>query len=128
MSGSDLVLVRESAEDLFPADPVLGEVDLRWPGAGLSGCELAEGAVRPGGVVMLKVFGQYLAQMVLIDDQQPVEKFPAQGTDDPFADRVRSGRLRWAGENPDAFRLEHGVEGAGELAGAIRRPGRRRLV
>jgi hypothetical protein len=119
MSGSDLVLVRESAEDLFPADPVLGEVGLRWPGVGLSGCELAEGAVRPGGVVMLKVFGQYLAQMVFIDDQQPVEKFPAQGTDDPFADRVRPGRLRRAGENPDAFRLEHGVEGAGELAGAI---------
>ena len=31
LSGGDLVLVRESAEDLFPADPVLGEVDLRWP-------------------------------------------------------------------------------------------------
>ncbi len=119
MSGSDLVFVRESAEDLFPADPVLGEVDLRWPGVGLSGCELTEGAVRPGGVVMLKVFGQYPAQMVLIDDQQPVEKLPAQGTDDPFADRVRSGRLRRAGENPDAFRLEHRVEGAGKLAGAI---------
>ena len=26
-SGSDVVLVGESAEDLFPADPVLGEVD-----------------------------------------------------------------------------------------------------
>ena len=26
MSGGDLVLVRESAEDLFPADPVLGEL------------------------------------------------------------------------------------------------------
>ena len=36
-----------------------------------------------------------------------------------LADGVRSGRLRWAGENPDAFRGEHGVEGAGELAGAI---------
>ena len=119
MSGSDLVLVRESAEDLFPADPVLGEVDLRWPGAGLSGCELAEGAVRPGGVVMLKVFGQYLAQMVLIDDQQPVEKFPAQGTDHPLADRVRPRRLRWAGHNPDALRREHGIEGGGELARAI---------
>src|ERR1035441_7055350 len=119
MSGGDLVLVCESAEDLFPADPVLGEVDLWWPGVSLSGCELAEGTVRPGGVVVLKVFGQYLAQMVLIDDQQPVEKLPAQGTDDPFADRVRSGRLRRVGENPDAFRLEHGVEGAGELAGAV---------
>ena len=35
LSGGDLVLVRESADDLFSADPVLGEVDLRWPGAGL---------------------------------------------------------------------------------------------
>src|SRR6266566_2342949 len=43
----------------------------------------------------------------------------AEGTDGPFADRVRSRCLRWAGENPDAFRREHGVEGAGELAGAI---------
>ena len=30
------VLVRESAEDLFPADPVLGEVDHRRPGVSLS--------------------------------------------------------------------------------------------
>ena len=79
MSGSDLVLVRESAEDLFPADPVLGEVDwLPRPGVSLSRCELAEGTVRPGYVVMLKVFGQHPSQMALINDQQPVEKFPAQ--------------------------------------------------
>ena len=48
-----MVLVRESAKDLFPADPVLGEVDLRWPGVSLSRGELAEGTVRPGGVVVL---------------------------------------------------------------------------
>ena len=54
MSCGDLVLVCvcKSAEDLFPADPVLGEVDLRWPGAGLSRRELAEGTVRPGSVLM----------------------------------------------------------------------------
>ena len=93
MSGSDLVLVRESAEDLFPADPVLGEVDwLRRPGVSLSRRELAEGTVRPGCVVMLKVFGQHPSQMALIDDQQPVENFPAQATDDPFADRVAPHR------------------------------------
>ena len=68
MSGGDQVLVRESAEDLFPAQPVLSQVDLWWPGVSLSGCELAEGTVRPGGVVVLKVFGQYLAQVMLIDD------------------------------------------------------------
>ena len=88
--GSDVVLVGESAEDLFPADPVLGEVDrFWWPGAGLSWGELAEGAVRPGSVVVPQVLGQHLAQVLLVDDQQPVEELPAQGADDPFADRVR---------------------------------------
>jgi hypothetical protein len=105
---------------LFSADPVLGEIDFRgWPGMSLSRGELAEGAVRPGGVVVAQVLDQHPAQMVLTDDQRPVEELPAQGTDHPFADRVRSGRLRWAGENPGAVCLEHGVEGAGELAGAI---------
>jgi hypothetical protein len=42
--GSNVVLVGESAEDLFPADPVLGKVDrLGWTGIGLSRGELAEG-------------------------------------------------------------------------------------
>jgi len=54
---------------LFSSDAVLGEVDLRWPGVCLVRCELAEGTVRPGGVVMLQVFGQDLPQMVVIDDQ-----------------------------------------------------------
>jgi len=81
--------VRESAEDWFPADPVLGEVDHLRPGAGLSGCELAGGAVRPGDVVVPQVFGQYSAQVMLIDDLQPVGELPAQGADDPFVDGVR---------------------------------------
>jgi hypothetical protein len=54
--------------------------------------------------------------VVLIDDQPPVEDFPAQGADHSFADRVRPGRLRRAGQDPDARRGEHGIEGAGELA------------
>jgi len=79
MSGGDLVFVYESAEDLFPADPVLGEVDLRWPGVSLSRCGLAEGTVRPGGVVMPQVLGQHLPQMLFIDDQRPVEGTPGGG-------------------------------------------------
>jgi hypothetical protein len=50
LSRRDLVLVCESAEDLSSADPVLGEVDLRRPGAGLGRGELAKGAVRPVGL------------------------------------------------------------------------------
>jgi len=41
---------------------------------------------------MRQVFGQHPAQMVLIDDQQPVQELPAQGADHPFADRVAPHR------------------------------------
>jgi hypothetical protein len=58
----------------------------------LSRRELAKGAVWPGCVVVLKVLGQYLAQMVLTDDQQPVEELAAQCTDDPFADGIGQRR------------------------------------
>jgi hypothetical protein len=39
----------------------------------LHGCELAKGAVRPGGVVVAQVFGQDLAQVALTSDQELVE-------------------------------------------------------
>jgi hypothetical protein len=68
LSCGGLVLVGESAEDLFSADLVLGEVDLRWLGGSLGWRELAEGTVRPGGVVVPQVLGQHLAQVVLIND------------------------------------------------------------
>jgi hypothetical protein len=69
-----------SPKDRFPADPVPCEVDPRWPGVSLSRCELAHGTVGPGGVVMPQILGQHLTQVVLVDDQQPVEQLPAQGT------------------------------------------------
>jgi hypothetical protein len=81
--------VRESAEDLFSADLVLGEVDLRWPGVRLGRWQLAQGTVWPGGVVVQQVFGQYLAQVALADDQQPAGDFAPPGRDDRFADGVR---------------------------------------
>lgn len=72
--------------------------------------QLAEGEMRPGRVVVHQVLGQHPAQVLLVDDQQPVEEFPAQGADDPFADRVRSGSLRRAGQDPGALRGEHGIK------------------
>jgi hypothetical protein len=60
LSCGDLVFARESAEDLFSSDPVLGQVDRRWPGVSLTRCELTKGA-GPGGVVVQEVFGQHLA-------------------------------------------------------------------
>jgi hypothetical protein len=85
--------VGEPAKNLLPADAVLGEVyQLRWLAVGVSRGELAEGTVRPGRVVVPQVLGQHPAQVVLVDDQQLVEKFPAQGADDPLADRVAPHR------------------------------------
>ena len=92
LSGGDLVLVGESAGDLFPADPVPGEVDLQRLGGSLSRGELAGSAVRPGGVVAHHVPGQHPSQVVLIDDQQPAGQLPAQGAGHPFADRVAPHR------------------------------------
>jgi hypothetical protein len=60
--GGDLVLLVEAAEHLLSADPVLGKVDLRWPGVSVSRWQLAQGAVRPGYVVVDQVFGQYPCQ------------------------------------------------------------------
>jgi hypothetical protein len=90
---------------------VVGEIDrLCRLAVGLGWRELAEGAVRPSGVVALKVLGHQMAQVLLIDDQQPVEDLPAQGADHPFADRVRPWILRRAGQDPDALRGEQGIE------------------
>jgi hypothetical protein len=115
LSCSNLVLVRQAAEDLFSADLVLGEVDLRWAAACLSRCQLVKRTMRSGGVVVTHVLGQYLAQVVLADDEQLTGDLAAQGADHPFADGICSGRLPRAGGNPDARCCEHGIEGIGEL-------------
>jgi hypothetical protein len=61
-SGGDVVLVSESAEDLLPVNPELDEVHLFGRvDVGLSWGELAEGTVRPGGVVVDRVFGSPVA-------------------------------------------------------------------
>jgi hypothetical protein len=56
--------VGESAEDLLPADPVLGDANrFRLPGVGLGRGELAKGTVRTGSVVVLQVLGQHPSQV-----------------------------------------------------------------
>ena len=86
----------------------------------MAGCQLdlvraGRGHGAAAGVVVPQVLGQHLAQVVLVDNQQPAGELSAQGADESFAYGVISGCLRRVGENPDPFRGEHGVEGAGEL-------------
>ena len=87
-----MVLVNQAVKDLFSVDSMLSEVDLRWPSMSLSRRQLVQGAKWPGCVVVGQVFGQYLAQLMLVDNQHAVEQLAAQGSDHPFADGV--GRRR----------------------------------
>jgi hypothetical protein len=51
--------------------------------------QLAQGAVRPGGVVVRQALGQFLARVALADDQQRAGDFAPPGRGDRFADGVR---------------------------------------
>src|ERR1039457_1941234 len=117
------VLAGKAAEDLFSADLVPGQVDLRRRGVRLRGWELVKGAVRPGGVVVLQVLGQDLAQVALVEDEQPAGDLAAQGAGHALADRIRLWRLRRAEKDPDTCGGENGVEKLRELGGAGAGPG-----
>jgi hypothetical protein len=56
----------------------------------------------------------------LVDDQQTVEKFAADGADEAFGDRVGPRCPHRRLDDPDVNRGEHRVEGGGELRVAIR--------
>jgi len=59
------------------------------------------------------------AQVGLVEDQDPVQDLPPQGSDEPFADRVRPRRLGRALDDVRAVGGEDGVEAGVELAVAI---------
>jgi uncharacterized membrane protein YbhN (UPF0104 family) len=69
------VLVDHTGKPLTPAD---NEVAGRRRRRGSSGGRgLAEGAVRPAGVVVLYVDREYVLELAAVDDQDPVEQFSA---------------------------------------------------
>ena len=57
--------------------------------------------------------------MSLVDDQEAVEEFAAEGADEAFGDRVRPRCPHWRLDDPDVDRGEDGVEGGGELGVAV---------
>lgn len=78
VSVGDLIFVDEAAEDGSAVDSALGEVDWVWrSGFGLSGGELSDAAVGPGGVVVRQVLGECSAQVLFVDDEGSVEEFAA---------------------------------------------------
>ena len=57
-------------------------------GKGPSGSGLAECAAWPVIVVMVRVLLQHGRGVSLVDDQQGVEEFPAEGAEEAIGDRV----------------------------------------
>ena len=78
-----------------------------------------ESAVRAFAVVVLDVDAQDVFEVAAADDQEPVETFGSDGSDEPLGVRVRLRRSHRRVDHADSFAAEHLVEGSGELAVAI---------
>jgi hypothetical protein len=70
-------------------------------------------------VVALRVLVQHASQVLLVEDEGPVEEFRAKRSDEPFADRVCAGCLRRSLDNSDAAGVENRVEAVHELRIAV---------
>jgi hypothetical protein len=68
---------------------------------------------------MLDEDAQHAFEVAAVEDQQPVETFGADGSDEPLGDRVCLRRPCGRLDDPDAAGPEHLVEGAAVLAVAV---------
>jgi hypothetical protein len=71
------------------------------------------------GVEVLEILAQHDVEVALSGDQEVVEAFPAQGSDEAFCDRVRPWRLDRGADDLDVGAGEDGVEGGCELAVSV---------
>jgi hypothetical protein len=86
MSCDQAIFVDHAASASLSSHAVLPKID-RF-GQRFQRRGAVQGAVRPVLIMVGLVLGQHPAQVVLIDDQRPIEQLTSQGADDPFADRV----------------------------------------
>jgi hypothetical protein len=107
------ILVEEAAKTVASpdADVAVGRRDVS-PAVGWL---LAEGPVRPVGVVVIDVFAERVVQMSPASDEDAVGALAPRACDPALADRVRAWRLDGRGDDPHAGRGEDGVERAGVL-------------
>jgi len=82
------ILVEETAQPVASsdADVVVGRHD----GDPAVGWSLAEGPVRPVGVVVIDVFAEGVVEMPPAGDEDPVSALAPGAGDPPSADRVRA--------------------------------------
>jgi hypothetical protein len=101
------ILVDHAAQPIASSDAyvVAGGCDV----GSAVGWSLAEGPVRPVGVVVIDVFAKGVVEMSSAGDEDAVGALASGAGDPPFADRVRAGCLDRRGDDPDAGRREDGV-------------------
>jgi hypothetical protein len=75
--------------------------------------------MRPLRVVVLDEDAQDAFEVAAVEDQQPVQAFGADGSDEPLGDGVCLRRSHRRLDDPDAVRAEHLVEGSAVLAVAV---------
>jgi hypothetical protein len=111
------ILVDQAAQPIGSSDAyvVAGGCDV----GSAVGWSLAEGPVRPVGVVVIGVFAEGVVEMLSAGDEDSVSALAPGTGDPPFADRVRARRLDRRGDDPGAGRSEDGVERAGVLGIAV---------
>ena len=80
---------------------------------------LADALMGTGGVVVLLILGQDRPQVRPVQDEDPVQEFTAQRTDQALADRVHPRRLHRGAHDRGAGGLEDGIEGRGEVRPAV---------
>ena len=73
----------------------------------------------PVFVEMALITAKYNGGVSLVDDQDAVEQFAADRSDEALGDRVRRGARTGVLDDPDIDRGEHGIEGGGELGVAV---------
>ena len=73
----------------------------------------------PPAVVVGAVLGEDGPQVPFTEDQDAVGEFGSGGQDESFGEAVRSRTSRWNLHGVDACAVQDGIEGGGELAGAV---------
>src|ERR1017187_4308815 len=121
MSSGSLVLVDQAAQGRFSADLADAEVPCDDAGRMVRavGEALADALMRPGGVVVLLVFGQDGSQVRFAEGEAAVRELAPQGAGEALADRVHPRCLHSGAQDRGAGGLEDGVEGAGEVRSAV---------
>lgn len=88
----DPMLVADAAEDRPAADVVFGQVDwYGWCMLGLVWGQLPEAEVWSAVRVVVQPPGRQAPRVVLVQDEDLVEQFSADGTDHALANGVRAG-------------------------------------